>query len=131
VCVGYWENSADWLSWPRESMICLRSSISVKSRLAITAPSPERMGSPSKILLGATIAVKQPLEIGPMSVLLYQMGLAARVLPAVPLVRADQSSSRGLPGQLNRCRQCRPLVPAARSALEDRFPQGRTWQSDS
>ena len=33
----------------------------------MTPPSPERMGSPSKVPSGATIAVKQPPEIGPIS----------------------------------------------------------------
>jgi len=32
----------------------------VKSRSAITMPSPERIGSRSKVESGATIAVKQP-----------------------------------------------------------------------
>src|SRR5262249_19281439 len=54
------------LEWPRESIICLRLSISVKSRSATTAPSPDRRGPPSKVPSGATIAVKQPPEIGPM-----------------------------------------------------------------
>jgi hypothetical protein len=45
----------------------LRFSINVKSRSAITMPSPERIGSHSKVLSGATIAVKQPLEIAPMA----------------------------------------------------------------
>ena len=43
----------------------LRLSINPKSRSAITAPSPERTGSPSNSPCGETIAVKQPPEIGP------------------------------------------------------------------
>ena len=46
---------------------CLRLSINVKSRSAIATPSPDRIGSHSKLPSGAPIAVKQPPEIAPIA----------------------------------------------------------------